>query len=518
MLAHSFDVNVVDINDENALNQILYSQKHKLQKDAESMVLADLISTAMQQQQTVRKQKQKIRVDDKSDDKCPHHYYVQISGLSDVRFEAEVIDLCAMYDIYPNELIFKRNSAVVGVNDADIMSKIYQMDESFFRCSLLSVSLLQGNAYDTNKLSSTLPTNTLYVTGFDLIEDVENKLLTIFSKYGKLRKKTLIVKTNKSEQNFTFVEYVYIKDAIHAYNDIHANKHQQRLKLNTNAKSNRKIFVRFAKTFNFGGKLGGAGFRPPSMLHNRGGVAKNGALRNGAKANDAQKANKEEDKKEQIYVEDMYVHPLQQSVPRQLTAYEHVSYNSALCLIPPKEVWPGIQALRSKYDPDYLLYMPQITIFWPFMDETYFAEIASLIKREIIDKIKFEAFDVTLQNFDMSEGMKNHVYGNRTHKDMYVDNIFLQPDQKACNRMVYLYKHLANIWYDLGRSREYQPHLVVGKFQSRDLLYYKMQFNANYKPISWTCDALYLISRTPETQAQFSIKSRIPFYSGGAAK
>ena len=72
-----------------------------------------------------------------------------------------------MYDIYPNEIISNRGYAIVGVNDMNIMSKLYLMNESFFRCSIITANIFDGNCYDTQSKTQ-YATNSLFVSAFDL--------------------------------------------------------------------------------------------------------------------------------------------------------------------------------------------------------------------------------------------------------------------------------------------------------------------------------------------------------------
>eukprot|EP01083_Nonionella_stella_P182432 656495_1 len=51
----------------------------------------------------------------------------------------------------------------------------------------------------------------------DLVDDIDRKLMKIFTKYGKMRRNKLLVKQNKTNQNFTFVEYCFVNNAIYAY-------------------------------------------------------------------------------------------------------------------------------------------------------------------------------------------------------------------------------------------------------------------------------------------------------------
>mmetsp|Transcript_26660 Transcript_26660/g.23473 ORF Transcript_26660/g.23473 Transcript_26660/m.23473 type:complete len:198 (+) Transcript_26660:1-594(+) len=184
----------------------------------------------------------------------------------------------------------------------------------------------------------------------------------------------------------------------------------------------------------------------------------------------------------------------------------------ALCFIPPQELWPEIQKIRQKYDPAYQRWMPHINIFFPFIDSRYFPQISEYIQNDIIKKHDFKAFDIQLSRFDVFDRVRGQL---TQQENTRIETLFLRPNKYGSIQIQRLYEQLATIWHEFRTWDTYQnnyiynPHLTVGKFKISDLSYYKMQFQSNWKSITWKCDAIYLISRTGN--GAFQIKERIPF-------
>ncbi|GAH96855.1 unnamed protein product, partial [marine sediment metagenome] len=61
-------------------------------------------------------------------------------------------------------------------------------------------------------------------------------------------------------------------------------------------------------------------------------------------------------------------------------------YNTAVVIIPPENIWGSIQKIRKKYDRHIDLWMPHITMLYPFYPQSEFSWI---IKK--FSEIKFES-------------------------------------------------------------------------------------------------------------------------------
>lgn len=44
-------------------------------------------------------------------------------------------------------------------------------------------------------------------------------------------------------------------------------------------------------------------------------------------------------------------------------------HQSAICIIPPKNIWSQIQAIRAVHDKSYIRWMPHINLMYPFYED-----------------------------------------------------------------------------------------------------------------------------------------------------
>ena len=74
----------------------------------------------------------------------------------------------------------------------------------------------------------------------------------------------------------------------------------------------------------------------------------------------------------------------------------HKLYTSAVVIIPPEEIWPPIQGIRTKYDRQISRWMPHITLLYPFRPENEYITL----EKEFTEKCKsIEPFQISLKDF-----------------------------------------------------------------------------------------------------------------------
>ena len=81
--------------------------------------------------------------------------------------------------------------------------------------------------------------------------------------------------------------------------------------------------------------------------------------------------------------------------PRSLEAAPKVAL-TAVVLIPPETIWEPIQAIRSAHDPQFVRWMPHVTLLYPFVPETRLDEAA---ERLAPAAAAAEPFEATLGGF-----------------------------------------------------------------------------------------------------------------------
>ena len=197
---------------------------------------------------------------------------------------------------------------------------------------------------------------------------------------------------------------------------------------------------------------------------------------------------------------------------------EEINVKSALCIIPPQSIWPQIQKIRKKHDPAYIRWMPHLNIFFPFIDEKHFDQIANYIYNEIIIKNKIKSFMINLEKFDIFEKVKDK-FNNKGKKSKNkgkesMETMFLKPDNFGISRLKDLFEKLKPDWKvcaDKHDNGQYNPHLTCGKFKLNEIKKNVEKYNNFYEnnKISFQCKEIYLISRKGDNP--FEIKYKIPF-------
>lgn len=129
-------------------------------------------------------------------------------------------------------------------------------------------------------------------------------------------------------------------------------------------------------------------------------------------------------------------------------------YQSAIVIIPPKELWEKIQPIRKLYDKKVDRWMPHITLIYGFLPVEHFALAAQVISQTLKE---LSPFKVTLTK-----------YGTFSHRNN--STAWLEPVSEPANALHKLQSLLAKIFPQCDeqskKSNGFTPHLSVGQFDS----------------------------------------------------
>ena len=173
------------------------------------------------------------------------------------------------------------------------------------------------------------------------------------------------------------------------------------------------------------------------------------------------------------------------------------THKTALVIIPPKEVWEPVQAIRREHDKQFKRWMPHITLLYPFFPKPQFTTATGQLAPVGWDIAPFE---VTLASFDtFQQGRGNF-------------SLWLRPEPKEA-----LVNLQTKLWqavpaYSETRSFEggFTPHLSVGQVNGRgakSALLKRLQ--ADWQPLTFRVDAVSLISRGAPPNDTFQVDRRI---------
>jgi poly(A) polymerase len=179
-------------------------------------------------------------------------------------------------------------------------------------------------------------------------------------------------------------------------------------------------------------------------------------------------------------------------------------HQAAVVLIPPDEVWPAIEALRSKHDRNYERWMPHVTLLYPFVPEEHFAEAEALIAQALRD---LPPFQVTLTGFEYFEHRGSVTAWlkpeDQPHGALKALQAALEAALPQCNEQ--------------GRKSErgFTPHLSVGQLprsSPAELRRTLAAWERDWKPLTFEAREVCLISRRGDVP--FEVRRRVALGGG----
>lgn len=174
-------------------------------------------------------------------------------------------------------------------------------------------------------------------------------------------------------------------------------------------------------------------------------------------------------------------------------------YNSAVVIIPPKELWAPIQKIRKIYDRGFNRWMPHITLLYPFRPKT---EYITFEQKFIKTCEKIHPFELSLRGFKyFSHGRQNYT--------IWIDP---QPADLIINLQAEILKLVPDC-NDVNKYKSgFKPHLSVGQLKGKQqLLDIIPKLQKNWKEIKFTLNKIYFISRENTKTSQFEISTQIYF-------
>ncbi len=171
---------------------------------------------------------------------------------------------------------------------------------------------------------------------------------------------------------------------------------------------------------------------------------------------------------------------------------------TAVVIIPPESAWEPIQAIRRAHDPQFLRWMPHVTMAHPFVPERRLAEAADILRPAVAD---FAPFDLTLDGF-----------GKFTHSARSV-TLWLRTE--PVDTLAALQERLqrAMPWCDDVAKffGGFTPHLSVGRFRSvEEADRMAQRLAATWQPLRFRVAELALIARSGAPADPFRVRLTVP--------
>ncbi|KAI2635986.1 2'-5' RNA ligase superfamily-domain-containing protein [Xylaria nigripes] len=164
------------------------------------------------------------------------------------------------------------------------------------------------------------------------------------------------------------------------------------------------------------------------------------------------------------------------------------SYDTALCMIPPKHLWPMFNGLRSLYDRAYEKWPPHVNLVYPYVRVALLSSASALIASRMSSVSKTSSL---LDRINISLNAADCFPHRRNNTIFLYDN-----DKKRTESLEELRKITFNA---LGHNSvtKHRLHLTIG--QSKDLNASSHRFlleKCSLLPAAeWTVDTLYILVR-----------------------
>ncbi|PNY24490.1 Nuclear poly(A) polymerase 4 [Tolypocladium capitatum] len=162
------------------------------------------------------------------------------------------------------------------------------------------------------------------------------------------------------------------------------------------------------------------------------------------------------------------------------------SYDTALCLIPPRDLWPSLNRVRSLYDQAYATWPPHVNLVYPFVRPEALAEAARVLCLVHLDA--HAPGRVSLSETD--------TFTHKGHSTVL--RPARSPDAAAISRLRHHICRALGLPSDDG---DYQPHMTVAQSDhplsdSHSSLLDKARLLV---PLSWDVSQLVILVREPSS-------------------
>ncbi len=174
------------------------------------------------------------------------------------------------------------------------------------------------------------------------------------------------------------------------------------------------------------------------------------------------------------------------------------THQTAIVVIPPRELWGQIQTIRSRYDRQYHRWMPHINLIYPF----------HLLNRLAKDREPLQRACQSVGPFEVELGeLRWFRHREQGH------SLWVAPQPR--HALVALQRALLSAVPDCDDlnhfAQGYEPHLSLGQVQARGRLEKVIaELQAAWQPIRFPIERVSLIARGDPPKDQFRVVEEMP--------
>lgn len=174
------------------------------------------------------------------------------------------------------------------------------------------------------------------------------------------------------------------------------------------------------------------------------------------------------------------------------------TFKTAIVIVPPRAVWPPIQAIRRQHDRHFRRWMPHVTLIYPFRPREAFDELVEPLAQACRDIAPFE--------IELAE------FGFFRHRSSYMLWLASEP----CAALDALQTALWHVVPDCDETRRhgagFTPHLSVGQVQGHDALQALLaDLQGTWTRVQFQVSEASLIWRNDPPDDVFRVGRTIPF-------
>ncbi|KAF0643450.1 hypothetical protein FPSE5266_09136 [Fusarium pseudograminearum] len=178
---------------------------------------------------------------------------------------------------------------------------------------------------------------------------------------------------------------------------------------------------------------------------------------------------------------------MENTEPTSLFTFE--SHDTALCAIPPRELWSSVDRLRCLYDKAYTAWPPHVNIIYPFVRPEVLEHASQVLRGNAIEHQP----QVALDNADF--------FKHKHHNTIYLG----QSSKDNVNQLVKLKNYISNV---LGQPHDstdenFTPHMTIGQSEDSEAAphCFLLEKARRLAPISWQVREVAILVRETLTQS-----------------
>ncbi|TLS30366.1 hypothetical protein PpBr36_02945 [Pyricularia pennisetigena] len=172
------------------------------------------------------------------------------------------------------------------------------------------------------------------------------------------------------------------------------------------------------------------------------------------------------------------------------------SHDTALCIVPPRQLWPRIDRLRSLYDDAFGKWPPHINLVYPFVQVASLDHAVVAIASELEARLRTQWYDECNPSVRLDS---SGVFPHRKHNTIYRKD----GDETRVERLRALRKAVSSaLGHQSSGDNEYRPHLTVAQSSdAKDTQHKSRLGKVDLLPtLEWQVDTLHVLVRVQGVQ------------------